>query len=234
MTNSTTLNSQTLTTEPINFTSLTSYGADPGMRELLEDAGMTSVPLADAQIIIFNGGADIGTSIYGEKPISMFIPEHPSRRDIYEMEVFDNFKDPKFLKVGICRGSQLLNCLNGGTLWQDVSDHGRSHDVIVIQTGEKIRVTSTHHQMMRPTTKAHIIAFADTAQRKVSQNDQFPSESKFEDDHMDTEIVWYPKTSTLCIQGHPEYVPGSRFAEFSIQLIREYFRKTQEVAHEEA
>lgn len=210
-----------MTSEALRFTSITSYGADGGVKELLEDAGMISTPLPEAQVIIFNGGADIATSIYGEQPIDRFIPEQQSRRDIYEIDIFNNYKDPSILKVGICRGSQLLNCLNGGRLWQDVNNHGQSHEMLVIATKEVIRVTSTHHQMMRPSLDGEVLAVADVATRKYADGANFPA-FRYDDDHRDTEIVWYPKTSTLCIQGHPEYIPGSRFANFSIDLIRHY------------
>lgn len=213
----------------LRFNSLTAFGADPGMHELLEEAGMSPAPLSYAQVIIFNGGADIATSIYGEQPISTFIPLNLSRRDATEIDIFTEFKDPSVLKVGICRGAQLLNCLNGGKLWQDVNNHGSTHDMLVLATGETIRVTSTHHQMMRPGPDGVVLGVADVSTRKSSATANFP-EFRYDDDHKDTEIVWYPATSTLCIQGHPEYIPGSRFAEFSIDLIRQYYKETQIVA----
>jgi hypothetical protein len=226
--NTTSLTSTMMTS--ITFHSITRFGADPGMKELLEEAGFTSVDNPElAEVIVFNGGADIGTKIYGEKPISRFIPEEQSQRDTTEIGVFTKFHDPAVLKVGICRGAQLLNCLNGGTLWQDVNNHGQSHLMTFLPTGEQMEVTSTHHQMMRPSVEGVVLGYADVATRKDAERAHFP-EFRYDDHHKDTEIVWYPKTSTLCIQGHPEYIPGSRFADFSIELIRHYQKETQRVA----
>lgn len=213
----------------IAFHSLTRHGADMGMKELLEDAGFMSVDLGVADVIVFNGGADIATAIYGEAPISRFIPEEMSLRDTTEIGIFTMNKAPTILKVGICRGAQLLNCLNGGTLWQDVNKHGNSHQMTFVPTGEIMEVTSTHHQMMRPGPEGVVLGYADIATRKDADKARFP-EFRYSDDHRDTEIVWYPATSTLCIQGHPEYIPGSRFADFSIELIRHYQKETQRVA----
>lgn len=215
-------------TKPISFYSIEDFYADPGMAELLADAGFTRAKLADAQVIVFNGGADIGTSIYGENSIHSSIPVERSKRDIYEIGIFEQYADPSILKVGICRGSQLLNCLNGGTLWQDVNRHGQSHDMLVVETGEIIRVTSTHHQMMRPHKSGVILGVANEATRKLADLANFPA-FRYDDDMRDTEIVWYPATSTLCIQGHPEYVPNSKFANFSIDLIRKHWKETQHV-----
>ena len=45
---------------------------------------------------------------------------------------------------------------------------------------------------------------------------------------VDAEIVRYNATNTLCIQGHPEYVPTSRFAELTRELVSEMFAKSKE------
>jgi len=209
---------QTLTSR--HFVSLEGSGADPSSH-LFKGWGMSHTSSLDqADIIIFNGGADIGTSLYNEKPIGRGIPYNPSQRDINEVEVFR--LHPNTFKLGICRGAQFLNVMNGGTLWQDVDRHTRDHPIIDTRTGEKIPATSTHHQMMRPNRKdGVVIATADEATRKDAAGDHWNSRSGafFEDDHKDTEIVWYPSTRSLCIQGHPEYVPDSHFAEYCRNLI---------------
>lgn len=192
----------------------------------MKNAGPAGVKHAD--IIVFNGGADIGTKIYNELPLYGGIPREPSQRDHMEVGIFNKFKDDRSkLFVGICRGAQLLNCLNGGTLWQNVNNHGHDHMMRDVITGEKVRVTSTHHQMMRPNLRTGtIIGIADESTRKDAEHDHFPSGSFF-DDHKDTEIVWYPGTRSLCIQGHPEYVPGSIFADYCINLIHKYAEESR-------
>lgn len=191
---------------------------------------MEPVPLDEAEIIVFNGGEDIGTSIYGENPISRGIPFDKSARDQQEIEIFNAYVHPRVLKVGICRGAQLLNCLNGGTLWQDVDNHGRDHDMVILATGIILRATSTHHQMMRPNyDKAQLIAVSNESNRKYAQLDTYPTVS-YPDDNNDTEIVYYPDTNTLCIQGHPEYVPGNPFANYCVDLIHHYYSEVHSCA----
>lgn len=189
----------------------------------LRGCGWEQVPLADAEVICFNGGADIGTSIYGERPAVRGVPRFLSARDQHEIAVFDDVKyDRTKLKLGICRGAQLLNCLNGGTLWQDVDGHGSDHSMTVLETGHVMPITSTHHQMMRPhPTKATIIGVSDEATYKLAEHHEFPG-AFFTDDHKDAEIVYYADTNSLCIQGHPEYVPGSEFAQYSLDLVNKY------------
>lgn len=177
----------------------------------------------EANIICFNGGADIATEIYGEHPALRGVPLRKSYRDDYEVKMFKHFgADTSKLKLGICRGAQLLNCLNGGTLWQDVDGHGSNHTMTVVETGHVMRVTSTHHQMMRPNYKtAVIIGVSDQATYKIAEGASFP-ENSYPDDHKDAEIVYYPDTNSLCIQGHPEYEPTSEFADYCIELIQKY------------
>lgn len=216
----------TSTTSEPTFHSLFEDPWEGSMASLLEGVGMTQVQLDDAQIIVFNGGADIGTSIYNEEPISLGIPHIQSIRDKREIEVFNKYKDKSILKVGICRGAQLLNCLNGGTLWQDVNNHGRDHKITLLVNGKEIIATSTHHQMMRPNwDKAQLIAVAAEATYKYAQHDNYPP-ALDSNDRIDVEIVYYPETNCLCIQGHPEYVPNSIFANYCIDLINHYHEVT--------
>lgn len=216
-------------TSKIKFHSLFEHaGADTGMADLLSGVGWQETPVEEANVIVFNGGADIGTAIYGEHPIHRSIPTNSSPRDRQEMDLYYKYQGKDKLLLGICRGAQLLNCLNGGTLWQHVNNHGRSHMMTVLATNQQIRITSTHHQMMRPNFETgQVLAVANEATEKYADPDHWSNKGGafFKDDHKDTEIVWYPRSHSLCIQGHPEYVPGSEFANFSVDLITHYFEE---------
>lgn len=218
------------TSKKLYFHSLFEDPFEGSMARLLELAGMTEVAVAEADIIVFNGGADIGTSIYGEQPVSRGIPRDQSLRDKREIDVFEKHRDPAILKVGICRGAQLLNCLNGGTLWQDVDKHGRDHKITILASGHTMQATSTHHQMMRPNwDKVQMIAVAAESTYKYAEKDNYPPAITAED-RLDPEILYYPETNCLCIQGHPEYVPGSIFANYCIDLINHYYQETRACA----
>lgn len=217
----------------IKFHSLFEHeGADQGMADLLSMQGWQDVSYELADVVVFNGGADIGTSIYGEKPIGRGIPEQPSPRDTKEMEIYHKYKGGSKLLLGICRGAQILNCLNGGTLWQDVDHHGRSHYMTVLATGHQLWITSTHHQMMRPGATGQVLAIADEARNKYADHATWSAKGGvfYPDDHKDTEIVWYPSSGSLCIQGHPEYVPHSEFATFCTDMIIHFLEEVRVVA----
>ena len=70
--------------------------------------------------LILQGGADINPQSYGETAM------HPDWegdrvRDAYEMELLHEFMEAGKPVLGICRGHQLINVAQGGTLYQDVA-----------------------------------------------------------------------------------------------------------------
>lgn len=227
------MNSQNLTTSTMNstpsFVSLFDGNGPGSTTYMLQKFGMKELPRAaipDADIIVFNGGADIGTTIYGEQPAQFGGPKNPSNRDHQEIDIFNRWKGKKFF-FGICRGAQLLNCLNGGTLWQDVNNHERNHSMVDLATGKVIHITSTHHQMMRPSPNGKVIGVSYESTHKTAEHER---ETGPLGTLQDVEIVWYPENQSLCIQGHPEYVPDSFFAKYSMGLIDQYITEANHVA----
>lgn len=181
--------------------------------------------LADADILCLNGGADIGTEIYGETPVAsweaMSGGYKKSRRDELEIEQYNLAKSAGKFIFGICRGAQLVTCLEGGSLWQHVDKHYGTHPMTDVFTNKTYRTTSVHHQMMRPNKALNhqIIAVASESNYKVSERDEWRYKNGGEDSK-DPEIIWYPTVRALCVQGHPEYSVNSEFASYCTQLIR--------------
>ena len=160
--------------------------------------------------VVFGGGGDICPTLYGEYP-------HPTtnyriERDIGEINVFRRIMRTNTIKggkniplIGICRGAQLLNCLNGGALWQDVDGHRSSHEMHIVDQKEPIKVTSTHHQMMRPSHLGSVIGFARMSETKATGDPNVFTKYPDEKDRIDPEVVFYKHSNTLCYQPHPEY-----------------------------
>ncbi len=70
--------------------------------------------------LVLQGGADIAPETYGEVPLK---PEWSGDRvrDLYEIELFNEFVRQGKPVFGICRGCQLINVACGGTLYQDIA-----------------------------------------------------------------------------------------------------------------
>lgn len=162
----------------------------------------------DADVVVFTGGEDVDPAFYGERPLNT--TNFNTRRDEREKEIFTQASKDGIPMVGICRGSQFLNVMNGGKLYQHVTNHCNNHKAFVQvapmdknNKPREITVTSTHHQMMIPTDKAIILLTAHEAMEKHSMGRSLVGLSK---DAPDIEAVFYPDTNSLCFQPHPEFI----------------------------
>lgn len=156
----------------------------------------------DADIYVFTGGEDIDPAIYNDKRLS--VSQFNRHRDEYELDAHGHIEKDK-IKIGICRGAQLLNCLNGGQLWQDVNNHwGGHHEIVINVKGitptNTATINSIHHQMMIAGPKAETLAVAYESTYRV-KGDREVRGTIF----TDNEVLWYPDTKSFCFQAHPEF-----------------------------
>lgn len=199
----------------------TIVGGDYAVESLFKSYGFDIVPtLDDSDLVVFTGGADVSPSLYNaERHSKTFIAKE---RDRFEVGVFNAARLKKLPCVGICRGGQLLNVLSGGEMYQHVTNHTRSHDLVDLISGDVIYVTSTHHQMMKPSKKAKIIAVAnENGSREWWENGVFKRDVSTQD----IEVVYYESTNSLCFQPHPEYAyrgHPSPMRDYFRNLIKKY------------
>ena len=74
--------------------------------------------LCDA--LCLSGGPDLQPVYYGEAPLEGMALREDPLRDEFELELAKRFLDKRKPIFSICRGFQLLNCVLGGTLYQDI------------------------------------------------------------------------------------------------------------------
>jgi putative glutamine amidotransferase len=172
--------------------------------------------LEDVDMLVFWGGEDINTKLYGERPVYTTSADKLSERDRFESLLFNNARGV-IPTLGICRGSQFLCAMNGGKLWQHVNSHGRDH-MMVTKDGDLIKTTSTHHQMMRPTKEMELLAHSE----HILSVQKFNEKGAWELTEPEAEIVYHPGNNSLMIQGHPEYPATSK--DF-VALTKEYIHK---------
>jgi len=167
--------------------------------------------LEDADLVQFTGGEDVTPLLYGHQAHESTY--NNENRDRLEQEIFVEAEAQQIPMVGICRGGQFLNVMNGGTTYQDVDNHATANGHVAIDTVTYLeyQVSSTHHQMMRPSDSANVLLYARLATKKVAFDPEF---EVFEDCcqgefkavlEVDTEACYYPETNSLCFQPHPEF-----------------------------
>ena len=175
-----------------------------------------------ANLIVFTGGADVDPAFYNEeKNKKTFIN---TNRDINEKKIFDKYAG-KIPMLGICRGSQFLTVMNGGKLIQHVNNHAGMTHQISFNNGKTHRITSTHHQMMYPKDTNHeLIAWSTTKRGTTYQNGHNKEIEGIDENFKEPEIVYYPDSNTLGIQGHPEHMPyGELHDELNDLILNKLF-----------
>lgn len=184
---------------------------------MFEERGWTVVSSPDsADLIQFTGGSDVSPSLYGEKM-------HPYAtvnltRDKADKFIYANYEGKKPM-AGICRGGQFLNVMNGGKMFQHIDGHLGNH-TIVTEDGDFLEVTSTHHQMMRPSLKGVVKATCSHSVLRETMRGDLRSISVGK--HRDIEVVIYPETKSLCFQPHPEFISAPKeCTDYYFKLLEE-------------
>jgi putative glutamine amidotransferase len=193
----------------------------------------------DIDLLLFTGGEDVNPELYGDK-VGKYTGISKSRDEI-EQKIFHKFGN-NIPKLGICRGAQFLTVMAGGKLIQHVENHTRAHSIVLFQehkflaknqlTSADYNVTSTHHQMMYPYNLSNeeyeIIAFSKLHLSETYLNGD-DEEIKKPLTFVECEIVYYPRTNSLCIQAHPEYMDvKDKFVNKTIDLIKTKLFKNEQ------
>ena len=156
-------------------------------------------------LVCFTGGSDVSPYLYGEENVSSYCDP---KRDEYEKELYDHFLSLGVPMVGICRGGQLLNVLNGGRMIQDLTHRMSGLEPLDIEY-DYLRVQVDHHQGMLHGDSAVLISgYMST----LGHNDELDSIGA---------IILYPNTNCLCFQPHPEW-GHQPTKELFFELLEEY------------
>jgi putative glutamine amidotransferase len=85
--------------------------------------------MAGCDALLLSGGIDIEPALYGKTTGYANEPKVFDReRDLFEQNLFEQSQHAQKPVLAVCRGMQLVNCLQGGTLQQDLGPVGnRTH-----------------------------------------------------------------------------------------------------------
>ena len=146
-------------------------GAIPVLLPIVSEEEMCHELLSLLDGIVFTGGHDLSSYIYGEEPSAKIGAMDPTR-DVSDVMMLKKAKEMKLPILGICKGEQLINAVFGGTLYQDMSYNKEAfiihsqknlpqhpvHFVDIIKetylseiypNSEKLSVNSLHHQCVK-------------------------------------------------------------------------------------
>lgn len=165
--------------------------------------------VAELDALVLQGGADVSPLTYGETPLR---PEWKGDRirDMYEIDLLQEFVAAGKPVLGICRGLQLINVAFGGTLYQDIAEQLRHevehHDAevfdrnfhairfvpgsglaVLYPNADSVRVNSIHHQAVKTLGRDLVIEALSVPDGVVEA------------------IRWQGPSYVLGVQWHPEF-----------------------------
>jgi hypothetical protein len=178
-------------------------GSDLSVSNMFLNEGFKVTSLiGTADVVCFLGGFDINPELYnqelGPKMRWTSVSLSDDTRDLGSYRKLRNDQ----LKVGICRGGQFLNVMSGGSMYQHVNGHTNQHKIYdtLINPGEEVVVTSSHHQQMIPGAGAEVLGYSEGI------SDEFwGDKGKVVPPKFESEVLFYDSTKSLCFQPHPEW-----------------------------
>ena len=201
--------------------------------ELVPIVKLTAFNKEEVGAVLFGGGTDVNPKLYNDsRGMNTDVPD--IRRDTFEARIYKQCLQAGIPMIGICRGSQFLTVMNGGALIQHVTNHaGAKHEIL--DGDHVILANSYHHQMMFPwksKEKFRVLAKTNpstsTSYLCGENSDIFATWGFNKKEFVEPEVVWWPKSRCLCIQGHPEWSKvGSDFYNYSRKLTSEFVITTE-------
>jgi putative glutamine amidotransferase len=169
--------------------------------------------IEDCEALVLSGGIDMHPGYYNSN--NFVYPNMPlqfyEKRDAFEKNVFDAAQKQNIPVLGICRGLQLINCVLGGTLQQDLAGKNSIHKAVVNEKKEQFDKGHGVH-IMPDTLLAEITgtkrAVVNSAHHQCT--DKIANDlvvSCLSDDNVVEGLEWKTKQGKpflLCIQWHPE------------------------------
>ncbi|MPQ43290.1 gamma-glutamyl-gamma-aminobutyrate hydrolase family protein [Clostridium tarantellae] len=95
-------------------------GGAPFIIPVVCDEDVVRAQLQSVDALILSGGHDPNPLLYGEEP-SLKHGEILPKRDTFDFLLMKVAMEMKKPILGICRGHQIVNIFNGGSLYQDIS-----------------------------------------------------------------------------------------------------------------
>jgi len=182
------------------------------------------------KLVCFTGGEDVSPNLYGHENLGSY---NSSARDAREVLIFEMAQKHNIPMTGICRGSQFLNVMCGGTMVQDLrKGHGGGRHMCQTVEGKEFPVTSSHHQMSVIGEGGEYLGWSqqiiplDDCAYDGNLRDHllvYPKVPKSTDVCHVTEAFCYPKFKVFGVQHHPEWQKiEEEAAQWTLNKIAEF------------
>ncbi|MFK4784591.1 gamma-glutamyl-gamma-aminobutyrate hydrolase family protein [Fusobacterium sp. MFO224] len=185
-------------------------GGIPVVLPKVENQAQAQFVLAGIDGIIMTGGEDVNPKLYGEKP-NPKLEEVNNVRDTSDYWMIKEALRKDVPMLATCRGTQLLNVVCGGTLYQDLPTQ-YSSNIIHRDPSEKDRDFVYHNITVKPDSKLAGIMGVGTfkvnswhhqAIKKLGKNLKIVATAP---DGIVEAVEYQGKTFVEAVQFHPEWL----------------------------
>lgn len=199
--------------------------------QLMAEAGFEKADsVADSDVIVYMGGADISPDLYNHKNVAS--GGINVERDLREQIVYEEGVSLGKVHFGICRGAQLLAALNGCKLWQDVKGHaGPDHQIYDLDRDVLVTSTSLHHQMIQDGKGLEIVAVTN---KQISNSFRADGLTLTLGDKSDSSMAEveieagaFHDTKVFFVQGHPE-IGSAEYRSWTMTVLKEFMTDWEE------
>jgi len=181
--------------------------------------------------LVFTGGTDVAPSSYGEEALDPAWAGDPLR-DRWEIALYRAALELGRPVLGICRGCQLINVAEGGTLWQDLVSIKGSE----VHRSQEAYDGLQHDILLEPGTELEAL-FGDTPRRVNTIHHQAARAvgpglrvvARSPDDVIEGLARLDPNPWVLGVQFHPEWMVGSPLCAAIFNRFLERVREAQGV-----
>ncbi|MPW24859.1 gamma-glutamyl-gamma-aminobutyrate hydrolase family protein [Alkalibaculum sp. M08DMB] len=155
--------------------------------------------------IILSGGVDVHPSFYNEEP-KIKLGYVDQIRDKFEISLAKHCINKKIPILGICRGMQLLNVVEGGSLYQDINSELPDSVQHTQKTYDRVGnhyIKIEENNFLRDIygDKGFVNSFHHQAIKKISPNFQAIAWST---DGLVEAMIHKENSNIIAIQWHPE------------------------------
>jgi len=182
---------------------------------------------------VLTGGIDVHPEFYnGHKTYNNSPGAFQPGRDLFEEKIYRYSQLHKLPVLGICRGMQLINVLEGGRLIQDLDNGNERHKkeeadkehTIIAENNSLLHqlagsssaaVNSAHHQAIDPNALGdNLIVNAYEGDERIIEGLEFKNKSD--------------KAFMLCVQWHPARMKDKESNPFSENIKQKFLAAVRE------